>query len=82
MILSPLELIGRIAALVPPPRQHRHRDYGNRRRRGQRTTRLPPAIRRSPPRIASANNRLKHLLTGQFLLHHRPPVVRRTQTES
>ncbi|MBK1650193.1 hypothetical protein CKO36_16715 [Rhabdochromatium marinum] len=50
IILSPLELIGRIAALVPPPRQHRHRDYGNRRRRGQRTTRRqrsdvpPPAI--------------------------------------
>ena len=28
MILSPLELIGRIAALVPPPRQHRQRYYG------------------------------------------------------
>jgi hypothetical protein len=28
IILSPLELIGRIAALVPPPRQHRHRYYG------------------------------------------------------
>jgi len=28
LILSPLELIGRIAALVPPPRQHRHRYYG------------------------------------------------------
>jgi len=27
-ILSPLELIERIAALVPPPRQHRHRYYG------------------------------------------------------
>ena len=26
--LSPLELIGRIAALVPPPRLHRHRYYG------------------------------------------------------
>jgi len=26
--LSPLELIERIAALVPPPRQHRHRYYG------------------------------------------------------
>ncbi|NCA90561.1 MAG: hypothetical protein EOM92_17160 [Gammaproteobacteria bacterium] len=25
IILSPLELVGRIAALVPPPRQHRHR---------------------------------------------------------
>jgi Putative transposase len=28
LILSPLELIGRIATLVPPPRQHRHRSYG------------------------------------------------------
>lgn len=28
IILSPLELIGRIAVLVPPPRQHRHRYYG------------------------------------------------------
>jgi hypothetical protein len=28
LILSPLELIERIAALVPPPRQHRHRYYG------------------------------------------------------
>jgi hypothetical protein len=28
IILSPLERIGRIAALVPPPRQHRHRYYG------------------------------------------------------
>jgi hypothetical protein len=28
IILSPLELIERIAALVPPPRQHRHRYYG------------------------------------------------------
>jgi len=28
LILSPLELIGRIAELVPPPRQHRHRYFG------------------------------------------------------
>ena len=28
IILSPLELIGRIAALVPPHRYHRHRDSG------------------------------------------------------
>jgi hypothetical protein len=27
-VFPPLELIGRIAALVPPPRQHRHRYYG------------------------------------------------------
>jgi hypothetical protein len=28
IILSPLELIGRVAALLPPPRQHRHRYCG------------------------------------------------------
>jgi hypothetical protein len=28
LILTPLELINRIAALVPPPRTHRHRYYG------------------------------------------------------
>ena len=28
LILTPLELIERIAALVPPPRTHRHRYYG------------------------------------------------------
>ena len=28
MVLTPLELIDRIAALVPPPRTHRHRYYG------------------------------------------------------
>jgi hypothetical protein len=27
-VLTPLELIDRIAALVPPPRTHRHRYYG------------------------------------------------------
>jgi hypothetical protein len=29
LVLTPLELIGRIAALVPPPRTHRHRYYGS-----------------------------------------------------
>src|SRR5450830_1808880 len=28
LTLTPLELIDRIAALVPPPRTHRHRYYG------------------------------------------------------
>jgi len=28
LIVSPLELLERIAALVPPPRQHRHRYFG------------------------------------------------------
>jgi hypothetical protein len=28
LMLTPLELIGRLAALIPPPRRHRHRYYG------------------------------------------------------
>lgn len=28
LVLTPLELIARIAALVPPPRTHRHRYFG------------------------------------------------------
>jgi len=28
LVLTPLELIDKIAALVPPPRAHRHRYYG------------------------------------------------------
>ena len=27
-VLTPLELIERLAALIPPSRQHRHRNYG------------------------------------------------------
>ena len=27
-VLTPLELIQRLAALIPPPRRHRHRDCG------------------------------------------------------
>ena len=29
LVLTPLELIDKIAALVPPPRAHRHRYYGD-----------------------------------------------------
>ncbi len=28
LLLTPLELLDRLAALIPPPRQHRHRYYG------------------------------------------------------
>ncbi|MCM8624427.1 transposase, partial [Accumulibacter sp.] len=28
LMLTPLELIERLAALIPPPRRHRHRYYG------------------------------------------------------
>jgi hypothetical protein len=42
LILSPLELIRRIAARVPPPRQHQHRYYGV-------LAPNPPLAQRSPP---------------------------------
>jgi len=28
LMLTPMQLQGRLAALIPPPRKHRHRDYG------------------------------------------------------
>jgi hypothetical protein len=52
LILTPLELIGRIAALVPPPRQHRHRYYGvlapNSPRRPAVTALAPHAVAPTP----------------------------------
>ncbi|MCG6862021.1 MAG: transposase [Chromatiaceae bacterium] len=54
LILSPLELIERIAALVPPPRQHRHRYYGvlapNAPLRAAVTTPAPEAVAALPSR--------------------------------
>jgi Putative transposase len=48
IVLRPLEFIARIAALVPPPRQHRHRYYGvlapNAPQRGQVTPQVIPAV--------------------------------------
>ncbi len=48
IVLTPLEFIARIAALVPPPRQHRHRYYGvlapNAPQRGQVTPQVIPAV--------------------------------------
>jgi hypothetical protein len=48
IVLMPLEFIARIAALVPPPRQHRHRYYGvlapNASQRGQVTPQVIPGV--------------------------------------
>lgn len=53
LILSPLELIARLAALVPPPRQHRHRYYGvlapNAPLRAAVTALAPEAVVAVPP---------------------------------
>lgn len=53
LILSPLELIARIAALIPPPRLHSHRYYGvlapNAPLRTVVTALAPEAIEEAPP---------------------------------
>jgi len=59
LILSPLELIERLAALVPPPRQHRHRYFGvlapNAPLRAAVTARAPEAIAAQPsPPVATS----------------------------
>ena len=59
LVLTPLELIGRIAALVPPPRAHRHRYYGvlapNQPMRAAVTALAPmPVI--MPPPVAAVNS--------------------------
>jgi hypothetical protein len=48
IVLTPLEFIARIAALIPPPRQHRHRYYGvlapNAPQRGQVTPQVTSVV--------------------------------------
>ena len=52
LVLTPLELITKIAALVPPPRAHRHRYYGvlapNARLRAAVTAQAPAAVPPAP----------------------------------
>ena len=59
LVLTPLELIDKIAALIPPPRAHRHRYYGvlapNSPLRAAVTAMAPmPVI--APPPVAAANS--------------------------
>ena len=53
LVLTPLELIDRVAALVPPPRSHRHRYYGvlapNSPLRSAVTALAPVAVIATPP---------------------------------
>jgi hypothetical protein len=60
LILSPLELIERIAALVPPPRQHRHRYYGvlapNEPLRAAVTAMTPEARAVQPPPVQTSGD--------------------------
>jgi hypothetical protein len=60
LLLSPLELIERIAALVPPPRQHRHRYYGvlapNAPLRAAVTAMAPEARAVQPPPVQTSGD--------------------------
>jgi len=60
LILSPLELIERIAALVPPPRVHRHRYYGvlapNASLRAAVTAMAPEAIAVQTPPVQTSGD--------------------------
>ena len=56
-MLTPLELIDKIAALIPPPRAHRHRYYGvlapNSPMRAAVTAMAPVQVTAPPPAVAA-----------------------------
>lgn len=58
LVLTPLELIDKIAALIPPPRAHRH--YGvlapNSPMRAAVTAMVPMHVFASPPETVGRNN--------------------------
>jgi hypothetical protein len=57
LVLTPLELIDKIAALIPPPRAHRHRYYGvlapNASLRAAVTAMAPVQVTAPPPAVAA-----------------------------
>ena len=57
LVLTPLELINKIAALIPPPRTHRHRYYGvlapNSPMRGAVTALAPIPVNAPLPEVAT-----------------------------
>jgi len=57
LVLTPLELIDKIAALIPPPRAHRHRYYGvlapNSPMRAAVTAMAPVQVTAPPPAVAA-----------------------------
>jgi hypothetical protein len=74
LMLTPLELIERLAALIPPPRRHRHRYYGvlapNAPLRGQ-VTALAGVPDGTPPADRDRVNRCERCAK-----RHARPVVR------
>ena len=72
LVLTPLELIERIAALVPPPRAHRHRYYGvlapNASLRAAVTALAPVAVTSVPPATnAAATEAPRHRAAARYL---------------
>ncbi len=73
LVLTPLELIDKIAALVPPPRAHRHRYYGvlapNASLRAAVTALAPAAAITPPPAsgIAAATEEAPHRAVARYL---------------
>ena len=70
LVLTPLELIERIAALVPPPRAHRHRYYGvlapNARLRAAVTAQAPAAVPPAPTSPAT-HEEPRHRAAARYL---------------
>ena len=74
LVLTPLELIDKIAALVPPPRAHRHRYYGvlapNASLRAAVTALAPVAVVAPPPAPAAdvaATEEAPHRAVARYL---------------
>jgi hypothetical protein len=73
LVLTPLELIERIAALVPPPRKHRHRYFGvlapNSPMRAAVTAMATPEEQRAVPAPAKFNSAQEpvHRSTARYL---------------
>ena len=70
LVLTPLELITKIAALVPPPRAHRHRYYGvlapNAALRAVVTALAPAAVSPAPTSAASSEEP-RHRAVARYL---------------
>ena len=64
LVLTPLELIDKIAALVPPPRAHRHRYYGvlapNSSLRAAVTAMAPVQVIAPPPTVSANTDEEPH----------------------
>ena len=85
LVLTPLELITKIAALVPPPRAHRHRYYGvlapNASLRSVVTALAPAAVPPAPASAASSEAP-RHRAVARYLwarllarIYEAPPLI-------